>query len=751
MHVSKRGGSDYVIGFPLTGRVVDLDGGIAEPDRNIRTFPFNDTPAQHWKFVRTGDNAVVNGKTLSVYFIQTVSTNHGDNEQAQSDALYCIMASGNPPGQGSNVKLQIQNAEYNWKGKFVFSPVPSVPNGAYKIAPYLSGTAVLGVAGHSKANGASCVLEANVEDSNWQVFVVDSLDDGTASIRCVEHGFSLDVSYSQNTPNPKNNDNLILWPWHAGVNQKWVVKYCAQMAKRNNEDMPLYKVINQWGNDQYVIDVNGNKSTPNTNVRIWQMSNSRNNPQSFWFDPTEAYDKKLTVPSEIVGSVNGNYGALLGSSGASTVYPAWRGSGEAWKVRYRTRKRTVDKANNYRTAWSAWKSLDQGVGIYDGWDVAGVPTATAVLGDGRYTASEGVSFTLGNSGTAADLVDVEFEVRQLSAMSLDWTETEVYSHSGSAAKVCTVAYKPTLTIGAVNIKMTGAEVTYTSTFHRSSNKVHIWVDGLFDTSGNGIGYTGTLKSSKILRVPESNEEVTVKWSITTVDGITVTGSQNVNLVVAFAGAPEMTCTTNLNQEMHLLEVTTPAGTTDARLWMTLLDQKTIEGYEEVVEIEKVSSRVFKVPYPLTGRFLLFVAAIVNNVMKVWFTTQVMSMNDITRLWNFGDTLSEYCIGTWAMDTPPEESVDTTKSNDDRPTTSGTWNRVRFGNVLSQSRSITAIAMDDIDKTGRSKVKALSTQKYAWYRNPEGEVVRVAIISVNEVRKYYGSEFTVEMRRVDANT
>lgn len=750
-YVSKKN-NGYVIGFPMTGRVVDLAGGVAVAQQNIQLFPFNDSPAQIWNLIATGDVAAVGGNTYPVYFIQSTSSNHGEDESEEggsnsgaSNVQWCIMAKG--AYNGANIIIENQYAEWNSKGRWVFVPVQAVPTGAYKISPYLSSSSVLSVAGHSSANGASCVLEAEVEDSNWQVFKVDQLTDGSCSIRNVQHGHALDLNRSDNAPEPNDGDDVILWPWHAYDNQRWLTRYRGNDSERNGVTLPMYQIVNKFGSAQPTIDVNGYSDAPQSNVVIWtnRYSNAgREAQQSFWFVPTEAYGTDLTVPSSVVGYVDGEYGSLLGTTISSVIYPAWYGTGEEWKVRYRFRTRTVDKANSYRSDWSNWKSLDLGSEVNDGWDVAGYPTANAVMGDGRYLASEGVDFTIGSTGSATDLIDVEFQVKQLVH---EWGQFVVDAHSGSASQICTVAYRPSLTINSVTLDHRGAVVSYTSNFNRDGNKIKISVDGMFTCEGSNLPNSGTLSSRTIRSIPSENKQAVVSWQITSIDGVSNYGSVIKTISVDFSGAETMSCTEQFISASHLLRITIPSGSSSSRVWII-----NSSANDDSIEITS-KSQVFYIPYPLTKSFTILAVGVFNGVMKV-FKKTYQSRNEITRLWNFDtDSASnnDYCIGTWAIDNLPEESVTTTASNDDRPTTSGGWNRVIIGKTRSQTRNISSVIIDEIDPTGRDRVVRLSKARYAWYRTPEGEVVRVAIVSVSETRRYYGTEFQVEMRRIDEYT
>ena len=719
----------YVFTYPLTGNVIDIAGGVLAAGTNIQQYEFNNTNVQFWDLVDTGEIGVVQGTTLKAYYITS-----------KADSNFVIFSDGR--SDGTNVILQD-----TWYGsdyaKFLFCQYEMLPPGTYKIHPYLSGTGCLGVAGHSSAMGASCVMEAPVDDSNYQIVKVDNYD-GVTSIRCVETGYALTAALGPNGT-LDNGDDAVWYQWNGSENQQWLLRLW-ERRKRYGIETPIYSIINRFGSMQKAIDVCGSSTVPKTNIRVWNLINSRN-AQYFWFVPAEAYAKDLSVPSDIQGYVDGEYGTVLGVTTTSIIYPAWYGNGESWKVRYRHRSRYGNQGNSTRTNWGNWKSLDFGYETNEGWGEPGIPNADASLGNGVYTATDGVSLAFGATGNVLDLVEIEFEVRQLVA---GWGTFEVDAHSGSSSKVITVAYRPTLTINSVKLDHNGATVSYTSNFNRSGNNIDISVSGMFSCSGRNLPRQGTLTTKKLKSIPDDDREVTVSWNITSVDGVTNSGSTIITASVDYSRAPTMNCTTAFDTPSHTLRVTCPSGTSYIRYWLLL--QEDTNSVWKSIEVDAYS-RVCYIPYPLTKQFKILVVGIVNGAMQVYRRT-FSSRNEITRLWNFDDSTGknhDYCIGTWAMDSLPEETVDTTASNDDRPTTSGTWNRVIVGSVRSQSRSITSVAIDDILPDGRERIRRLSEARYAWYRNPEGDVCRVAIISVNETRRYYGSEFSVEMRRIDEHS
>ena len=724
----------FQIMFPLTGKVMDLQNGTVDPAQggtlNVWQWPFNGGGAQRWDFIATGDTAVVNGDNLPVYMIAS-----------KVDTNYCLVGEGNAYADGTNLKVGTRSSAYSTM-YYVFAPLLTPPTGTYKIASYLAGSAVLGVSGHSNANRASCVLEAETNDSNWQVFKIDNLDDSTCSIRCVENGKALHSLRTGSSTQFQNGDNLGLVTWNASSAQRWVTKYQGRQATRNGESMPLYKLINRFGDFQPCADVNGSKATPQTNVRMWQMADK--DAQLFWLVPTEAYGKTLSVPSNIQGSLNGEYGTLLGANQDGTVYPAWNGVGEEWKVRYRTRTRKNNQAVGTRSEWSKWKALDDGSSTNDGWGVAGSANADAVLGNGIWTASQGAAFSLGTAETSNDLVQVEFQVAQLVH---EWGDYVVDAHSGSASQVITIAKVPT-GLGfssAPSVTKNGVNLPYTiSGATRKLSKLRIWSDDFFDVSASGnVAISGTLTASKILRIPENNESVAINWALTTQDGVEATGAVTRTVTVDWSSAANMTCTEAWQTGRKMLYITLPSGATDPRLWLDLRPNSAMSD-QPLIEVEPKGA-AFYVPYPFNAPFKITIVALVNGTPRK-FIKEYTARTVSGRMWNFNHT--GYCSGEFTKDGPPEETVDTSYTSDERPTTAGTWNRVSMGKVKSQSRSFTSITVDQFDGLGRKRVRELASARYAWYRNQEGEVCRVAIISVNETKHYWGEEFTVEMRRID---
>ena len=122
----------------------------------------------------------------------------------------------------------------------------------------------------------------------------------------------------------------------------------------------------------------------------------------------------------------------------------------------------------------------------------------------------------------------------------------------------------------------------------------------------------------------------------------------------------------------------------------------------------------------------------------------------TRLWNWGDGEQRNTLWFEALyneNEPPTESVGTTASTNFQEPANGSWEIGHVGHAWSQTRSIAALEVDAWNPDAFARLTAMSKCRFAWYRSPRGEIMRVAIAKVNEVRHHDRINYTIEMRRI----
>jgi len=396
-----------------------------------------------------------------------------------------------------------------------------------------------------------------------------------------------------------------------------------------------------------------------------------------------------------------------------------------------------------RSAWSGWKCLLDGSAANGGWGEVGVDNCGAVRRDGRWWAKHpeestplAVTGTLSASGT--DLVDVEYEVRRFTA---DWQGRGLPAHSGSASRVCTVAWAPTMTVSAAELSPEGLAISQTMDWDRGGNLVTLQaVSGgvllLDGWRGEDVasGEALTVPLEELAFIPEGGANIDLSWTIVTSDGVTTGGSTTVELVYdgdyTTISAPTVTETEGWTKSVVF------ASVTSARLWVD-----TADGMAEVAG----SGGTFTVPYPLGRDYGMVAVVETGGGWGIWRGSYT-SANEPWYLFDLDNGVQAAI--KCDIDEPARLSVRTAMDHDETLTTGGGLESVRVGSARSETVTVTGALAEfkDIDAVG--SFRALKVCRFCWFRDPFGHLWRVAVTDASEDRNRRAySEVSVSMRRV----
>lgn len=714
VHVSTDEDGWSMLYMPLTCRSLDVYGGTAAAGTRVIQWDDHGGDNQRWLITEDGGSVTVGGVSCPTVTIAS----------KLNTSLYIGAAS---TARGSKCTLRTSPM------RFAAFPVQSVPDGLYQIVSGLRRDVACDVTGASKASGANLELWG-LHGNNNQVFAIEDLGDGTCSIKGCDTGLAVDVSDALRRE-ASNRNNVIMWGWHAGINQQWVIAAAGNLT-RNGTTVPGYQIVPQSGTN-LALDACGASSKPGTNVWLW-TKDPANLGQVWELRPAQAYGQGLECPADVLHDL-GDYAPadVVGASGAFESRPSWVGARGKWQARYRVRTRTSSMYPGARSEWGAWTCLLDGSTANGGWGEVGIDNCEPVRRNGRWFAPQSVAGTLSADGT--DLYDVEYEVRRFTA---DWQGRGWPAHSGSASRVCTVAWAPSLTVDAAELTPEGLTLTCGLDWPRSGNLVTLSVEA----GGSHIvrgwraedwadGEALTVPLDELERIPQDGEQLAVSWSIVTTDGVTASGEGAATL--SYGDGYGIAVDPDVDEGTGWVKTVDFDGMGSARLWV-----ETADGWVEVAG----QGTAFAVPYPLGCDYGM--VAVVEDGLGGWgvWRASFSSRSEPWYLFDMDDgTQATIKCG---VGEPAKLSVRTAMDHDEAATTGGGLERVRMGAARSETVEVSGALVVPKDAGATSAFRDLKACRFCWFRDPFAHLWRVAVTDASEDRSRRNyTEVSVTMRRV----
>lgn len=666
---------------------------------------------------------------------------------------------------GSQLIISPKAGDEN-NARWVFLPMGTLPKGTYQIHLKNSLTRVL-MAGDKNEGSRIRVGDQGDNLDNFRVWAFTDADGGAMQV------FNLESEKAMAISSPRQNSTVVQRLPTKGDEQSFVprsagtVQYLEPGSDRrlDEEIWTTYVMEMRHGGNTGISAVNASTKQVQSYAFVTDNTERDADYDQFFFVPTSAFDNKAPVPEDIRHYCDFTGEDMVNQYGVGTVLvkPTWIGSGEDWACRYKIQYRTASQSNTQRSGWSSWCSIEDGKIANYGWGYGTMPNCKAGLADGRWRSDFGISLSFEGN---VDLYEIIYEVRRFSYSYRDWSsdpevqpdpdkQLDIPSHGGSRSQRCIVAKAAYLTLEDLQFTGEGVSIRYGSTFARNGNSVRIYCPGLFDISQSNAPYIGRLRDSKFSRIPRDGDQVVVYWTVTTVDGITTSGSANMIVYCSFDDdtMPQIeNVVVTDTQNGYLKSVKIPYNASTARLWITLDDDIYAESgitATRVVEVESDGVDTFHVPYPFNRPFSLKMYALDNGTPKVW-SKSYKAVEAWTRLWNWGNDLDKNKLWFEALyneNEPPTESVNTSASTNFQAPASGSWEIGHVGHSWSQTRSIAAVEIDAWDPDALARLTAMSKCRFAWYRSPRGELMRVSIVKISETRHHDRVNYSIEMRRI----
>lgn len=682
--------------FALTGKSVDIAVGDIADNTNVQQYSDNASRAQKWEIIDSGATIEVSSVTYSLFTVN-VFVSSG----------YCLDVSA---GQGvSGTNIQIFHTNSTDSQRWAFIPANPVPEGTYMIRSALDANAVLDVAAGSKASGANVQIYGTNE-TNAQIWRVKSYSSGLASIYNTNSGLALNVYGNQTS----DGTNVQQWTDDGTDANKWLIEPVGTM-QINGVTVPTYRVRFLAGSGK-VLDCAGGKTTPKTNVQIWETNGSK--AQIWAFQPFSMLANSLPVPASVHAGITAgsDSGTALNANNIETIYPSFICSGTDYQVRYRERTRMISKPIS---GWGAWKSIADGTTANSGWGDIGSANCVTPNTARKYTPT-GISVTQINN-TTIDYSEIQIESRRFES---DYNNTQgLYAHGNSNTALIRMAWKPTLTITSAEFSPSGMSIAYTSDYKRDGNTITV----KSITSGNNIlcngysftscPYTGTVTVpiSALEYIPDDGAQIVTNVEIMTDASyskayLTSTISYNVNRGITVT--PEYKYNDNL--------------TLTAKVTATSSDHCYILINGSLTECDG-SSGSFTVIPPLNTPYSIMITSSDGTNWGMHTDTNKI-LNFYGYVWNWGDSIA---VIKYNKDEKPAVTDDQATDNTEEITTGRSRPVYRFGKSIVRKLTVEGVYTDTVEHGTSKDMDALCNANHTIFRNSKGEMYNTAILGVTK--------------------
>lgn len=678
--------------FTMSGKSIDVNGGNIQNETNVQQFSNNDSRAQKWNIVPDGGSISVGGTTYSTYIIKCFANNNFAMDVYKKNGA-----------SGTNVQIFSVTGGHNQQ--WVFIPKDPVPLGTYLIRSALDTNAVLDVCGASSANGANIQLYGE-NDGNNQIWRVQEYSSGLMTLYCVGSGKVMSVGANA----PKNGQNVQQWVGYQGHPFKWYAEPSGSMSI-NGATVPTYR-LHYLTSQGFVLDAAGGKSTPKTNIQVYANNGSR--AQLWAFQPFSILANSLPVPEKFGISVKqGGWStdSAITANGVTSIYLSWQCSGTTYQIRYRSRQR---KPNQAIGDWSSWMSYPDASTANSGWGDIG--SANCVTENtSRKFATKAITMLQPVDGTNVDYKELQFEIRRYEA---NYNGTSgLHAHGNSIIATFGLTYTPTLTINSCKWSPEGLNISYTSDYHRDGNIITFSSDDIFkECRFTDQPYTGNVRipQSALLRIPANGEKITIHSAIMS---DIESSTSNRSVTISYVSSPSLTVSPKTIDD-------TDSYTTTVTFTPSTDDHVYLSYPGNLIECEGSNGNYIVTP-PLNTECTIYVFT--SNGSAWGMASVKKTMKGKVYVWNWKGKTAVIKLN---VDKSPEYSDNRDSDNSSQVTTGRVRPVYTFGNTITRSLDVSGVYTDIVPNGKRENMDELTTAEHTIFRNPQGEVLHTAILSVN---------------------
>lgn len=753
-----------IIRFPLTGRVLDINGNNSSPvaGDNIMQYASSGSAYQEWKIVDTGATASIVGNyttAASNFELYTIESNWNTSFSVKSGTA-----------SGTALTLAATDTTASTQ-RWAFLPLHTVTDGTYFIACVNDPSVVCDVAYKSTANGSRIFIDSK-NGGNNQIWNFSNNSDGTVSITDTNSGKLLSCGIGG-----VSGTEVYVWADENHDDQHWVVTAVSGMIY-NGQVYGIVEIKAQVGN-HLVLDYQGGLTQIENKLQIYDSNGT--NAQRFILIQTEAYGSSMPVPSSLAlrfpdgrdqtgpwgncPPTNGITDGVENSDGSwTTVFkPSLVCTTKTLQVRYRSKSLLASDHNS--GGWGPWRSLADSSTANEGWGKIWSANVTMTKSGSRLVSPYGIYVTVGTGSGQSDLVYIEVQARSYTD---SYGDSAASAHGPTFDGTCQVVWAAWPTFSAAAISHDGIWIPYTSTLSSTDTAAKLKVSAT-DSLGNTVfnSYVNTSMSasdtfkvpySRLARIPADGATLHLSWTMISGYGIVRSGTSSVT--VSSDADHGITVAPSFVYDSYLrgYRCTFKAGTTNTcYVYVTSGHSQRYEACEQISEDISAGTVTFLV-LPQFGKATTVLTTAYTSDTKWGFnsdTLDAISSEDAVWNWSIGSNIVSAALRV-STDNSPSHTYDLTPDYSVHVTTGREHEIVTFGESMTGELESTGVIVPDLlDRIPNQIETNFDALAYTGprgedviFRDAFGRWARVAIIGVSQPHQLsIYSALTVKMREV----
>lgn len=686
------------------GKSCDVAKGQIASGVNVQLYTDNDTRAQAWNIVETGNTVTIDGTAYPTYFIEIDEDSNLVMEPYAQDAA-----------AGRNVVLATKDGGTDQEWAFVPTPLFQ-SGGVYELRSMLDTDMCVDVSGGSRTLGANVQLYME-NGSNAQKFYVTQ--DGSPehwSLRNINSGMYVDVASGGTAA----GTNVQQYRDNNSRAQRWKPYSYGTTTIDGIECMTIGLGSYVTSATDMMMDVKNALTTNKNNIQIYPDNGT--DAQVFALMPTTALDPNMPVP------VNVTWTAWPLSREfdrdrirADRYYPSWYctqawASGSSNHYEWRYRSRLMRNISSQWAAWTAWTP----------WETA------AVTMDGQYAwVTEGIPANFDPS--QYKMLQYEFQVRSVGVVDAG------NLHGEAAYASVRSIFMPTVSYGTAGYSPEGIRIPFTTDYEGGTTTIHI--SKLTDTTTGSVLYDAARKNGYRLMYQGLDQEgsVLVPFSVLQAmpnDGDAIRIEYRVGSDMwyehGFDLVADTTLSYNTGSEPVTPTITMGVGRTlvvDAPSYGSDAAWLVVDG--KVYDTAFIgSSGKLQVPYPFDTDVDIYYTTTSDDgdewaVAHVFLSknAELFRQYPPAHVWNWpeGNFLLECSTEPMLTDrtlTPVYEA---------NVLDSREYQSVTFAETVQSEYTASGLLYRGLTESNVAAIRALIRAKHVTYRAPSGEIAEVAIV------------------------
>jgi hypothetical protein len=752
---------DYrTITCSLSGKALDVEvhGSLAS-EQNVVQYDPSTSPAQAWLPVADGKSVTfTDGKSYPSYVVRCAA-----DQNLALDVQHAVTS--------GNTNVWVYTRNNTDAQRFIFVPVPTLPNGYYSIRTVMDQSRCFDISSASQADGANCMVYSYHGGAN-QIFVANTEFSGDragmTTLKACHSGKYLSTDSEDNVPGL----NVRQWQRDASPTKLWLAQRYASVS-RNGVDVPTYifRHRNQAG---YLLDVAGGSTELGTNVQVWPANASAAQqfelypdlvsnpnlvtpagfclryPSSYW-NPS---GKDQTGPWGNEGSASHNNGD---GSWTTNFAFSFTGGGELMQMRYRVTYEEAITGSRRTTPWmnpaDSNRSTD-GLSYSttgDGWGYNWRPNVRLNRDGDRWVTPFTIPFTVGNRVGQNRRLVIEVEAYTYA----DNYHVEAYSgpsHSRLFRGTCSVNYSPYTSVSSASLHgwgikfvsvndwpVDGCSCSYESGYYQNvvlSKTTKSWIKRNDQVS---------ISADKLKYIPP---EKPLSVSTSTTNPYGVSQGWHSDSVPFSYDKQTLDCKITLDKSNYTYAFMVATGSVTSNTYVLTLANKDSRGGYKVLKTIPVSTngavsggymKVASVLPPVGTSSHYFIGS-----GEHFDIIDAAPIDGGKFMWNWGSNYEHFAmLETEIVDDPNELETMYTTELSEHVTTGRRRPVATFGKTVHAEHTAHGHIVESLNHSGETKAAfealahADADGQRVTFRDGHGGMFTVAVKSVSMVRKYDG--------------